>query len=198
VGAGLQGRVALKFLSRARPIKKVFAYSLVLSETERFCQEMGKELGIDVLPAQNIEQAVRRSDVLVTATPSMSPIVKADWLSQGIHVNVVGADDPPKIELEGAALKKADKLVIAAEDCFLAGQLQMPIRQGIITQNDIHGTIGEIITGRKLGRESDNEITIFHSPGVTIQDTAALYKVYAKAKELGLGVEVPDPFELSA
>jgi hypothetical protein len=111
-------------------------------------RDEARKLGIDVLPAQSIEQAVRRSDVLITATPSMSPIVKADWLPQGIHANVVGADDPPKIELEGAALKKADKLVIAAEDCFLAGQLQMPIRQGTITKDDIHGTIGEIIAGR--------------------------------------------------
>jgi alanine dehydrogenase len=118
----------------------------------------------------------------------------AESLSPGVHVNIVGADDPPKIELEGAALKRADKLVIAAEDCFTAGQMCIPIAEGIINKKDVYGTIGEIIAGIKPGRESEDEITIFHSPGVTIQDAAVAHRVYLNAKELGYGVDVPDPF----
>ncbi len=194
VGAGVQGRLALRFLKQVRPIEKAYAYSLVRPETEKFCEEMSTELGIEVAGASSVEETVRKADVLVTATPSMRPIVKAEWLSPGLHINIIGADDPPKIELEGPALKKADKLVLSAEDCFAAGQMQMPIAEGIISREDIYGTIGEIIAGKKPGRESDHEITIFHSPGVTIQDAAAVHKVYLKAKELGLGTEIPDPF----
>jgi len=197
VGAGLQGRIALRFLSQVRPIKTVYAYSLHTLKATEFCKEMSNELGIQAFALDNIESVVRKADIVVTTTPSMSPIVKADWLSPGVHVNIVGADDPPKIELEGMALKKADKFVIAAEDCFSAGQMRFPMADGVINEKTVYGTIGEIIAGTKKGRENDDEITIFHSPGVTIQDAAAVHKTYLRAKELGLGTEIPDAFTFS-
>ena len=197
VGTGRQGRIQLRFLLQVRPIEKAYAYSPIPPETDMFCKEMSAELGIDVLSTENIEQVVRDADILVTATPAMKPIVKAGWLSPGVHVNIIGADDSPKIELEGAALKRADKLVIAAKDCFTAGQMRIPMAEGIISEKDIYGTIGEIIAGIKPGRESEDEITIFHFPGGTIQDAAAGYRVYLRVKKLGLGVEVSDPFLLS-
>lgn len=106
VGTGRQGRIQLRFLLQVRPINKVYAYSIVPLETERFCEEMSSELGIEVVEAKSVEEVVRNSDILVTATPSKSPIVKAEWMRPGLHVNIIGADDPPKIELEGAALKR--------------------------------------------------------------------------------------------
>jgi alanine dehydrogenase len=187
VGTGRQGRIQLRFLSKVRSLKKAYAYSLVPSETDKFCDEMSAELGIDVSHSESIEQLVRRSDILVTATNSTTPFVKAEWLSPGIHVNIMGADDRPKIELEGAALKKAGKLVIAAEDSLAAGQLQIPMAEGVIERKDIYGTIGEIVAGSKPGRENDDEITIFHTPGLTLQDAAATHKAYVLAKRLGLG-----------
>lgn len=194
VGAGRQSRIQLRFLLQVRSIKSVFAYDLAPQETKRFCEEMSAELGINVQASQNIEDVVRKADILVTATPAMRPIVMAEWLSPGVHVNIVGADDPPKIEVEGAALKRADKLVIAAEDCYMAGQMRIPIAEGIINEKDVYGTIGEIIAGIKPGREREDEITIFHSPGVTLQDAAVAHTVYLNAKNLGYGVDVPDPF----
>ena len=197
IGAGRQGRLQLKFLCQVRPIENTYVYDRVPKEAETFCEEMTVELGIDVQPLQTVEQVVRKTDILVTTTPATSPIVMAKHLPPGIHINIIGADDPPKIELEGAALKKADKLVIAAEDCFMAGQMSLPMQEGILNREDIYGTIGEIIAGIKPGRESEKEITIFHSPGVTLQDAAVAYKVFQKAKDLGLGVDVPDPFFLT-
>ncbi len=196
IGTGRQGRHQLRFLSKVIHISKAYCYSLVPEETLAYCHEMGKELGITILPSKNVEEVVRISDILVTATQSTTPIIKTDWLRHGQHFNIIGADDAPKIELEGAALKKADKLVISARDCLLTGQLRIPIDEGIITEANIYGTIGEIVAGKKHGRESEREITIFHSPGITIQDAAAAYKVYQKAHELGLGKEVVDPFAL--
>ena len=197
IGTGRQGRIQLHSLLQVRPIAKAYAYSRNPARTEKFCEEMSGELGIDVFPGESIEKVVKEADVLVTATFSMSPIVKAEWLSPGLHVNIIGADDLPKIELEGAALKRADKLVIAAEeDCFRTGQMRVPMEEGIISRKDIYGTIGEIIAGIKPGRETESEVTIFHSPGVNLQDAAAAYKLYLRAKELGLGVNVPDPFVL--
>ncbi len=196
IGTGRQGRHQLRSLLLVRPIRKAYTYSLVPQETEKFCKEMSAELGIDVQSTESIEHLVENSDIVVTATQSTSPIIKAEWLKPGLHINIIGADDAPKIEVDGAALKKADKLVISAKDCFLAGQLRKPIEEGIISETDVYGNIGEIIAGIKPGRENNDEITIFHSPGVTLQDAAAAYKVYSRAKELGLGINVPDPFML--
>ena len=196
VGTGRQGRIQLRFLPQARPIKKAYAYSLAPRETQKFCEEMGAELGINVLAAESVEETVREADILVTATQSTIPFVKSEWLPPGLHVNIIGADDPPKIEVEGAALRRANKLVIAAEDCLAAGQMRIPIQDGTIRRDNIYGTIGEIVAGIKPGRERNNEITIFHSPGVTLQDAAVGHKAYLKAKELGLGIDVPDPFYL--
>lgn len=194
IGAGRQSRNQLRFLLQVRPIESAFVYDLAPQEADRFCEEMSAELEISVQASKNIEHVVGKADILITATPAVKPIVMAEWLPPGVHVNIVGADDPPKIELEGAALKRAEKLVIAAEDCFTAGQMCKPIAEGIITQGDVYGTIGEIIAGIKPGRETEDEMTIFHSPGVTIQDAAVAYRSYLNAKELGYGVDVPDTF----
>ena len=197
VGTGHQGKLQLEYLLEVRPIAKAYAYSRTPARTESFSREMASELGIDIYPTQTVREVVENADILVTATFATSPIVKAEWLHPGLHVNIIGADDSPKIELEGAALKKADKLVVAAEeDCLRVGQMRIPIKEGTITKEDIYGSIGEIIAGAKPGRENDQEITIFHSPGVILQDAASAYKLYLRAKELGLGTEVPDPFLL--
>ena len=194
VGAGRQSRIQLRFLLQVQAVKSAFACGLVPEETNRFCEEMSAELGFTVQAAKEIEEVVKKADILVTATPAMHPVVMADWLTPGVHVNIVGADDCPKIEVEGAALKRASKLVIAAEDCYTAGQMYIPMAEGIIAEKDIYGSIGEIIAGIKPGREREDEITIFHSPGVTLQDAAVAHRVYRNAKRLGYGIEVSDPF----
>jgi len=196
IGTGRQGRIQLRALLQVRPITKAYAYGRNRVRVRKFCEEMRAELGIDVMPGNSIQQVVEASDIVVTGTPSMNPIVKAEWLSDGVHVNIIGADDFPKIELEGVALKRANKLVIAAEDCFEIGQMRIPMAEKTISAKDVYGTIGEIIAGIKPGRENEREITIFHSPGVVLQDAGAAYNVYLKAKELGLGTNVPDPFVL--
>lgn len=198
LGAGRQARVQLKFLTFVRKgITRAFVFSRTASRAEAFCEEMGKELGMDVFTAESVESMKGRIDILTTTTPSFSPIVFSDSLAQGVHVNVIGADDPPKIELDGDALKKADKVVIAAEDSLLSGQFAIPIAQGKYFREKVYGTIGEIVAGKKRGREGDEEITVFHNPGLTLEDAASGYKAYQRARTMGLGKEIPDPFELT-
>jgi ornithine cyclodeaminase/alanine dehydrogenase-like protein (mu-crystallin family) len=196
VGAGRQGRTQLRFLMEVRPIEKAIVYDQFKEFGDRFAKEMSKELGIDVIASDNVNSLVINSDILVTATPSMSPYVKANWLSKGILVNIIGADDPPKIELEGNALKKADKLVIMSDDSFKAGQIKMPLEKGEISETDIYAQLGEIVNGDKPGRESDDEIIVYHNPGMTLQDLVSVNMVYEKAKKMGLGKEISDPFIL--
>jgi alanine dehydrogenase len=196
VGAGRQGRNQLRFLKEVRSIEEAYVFDLFKEYSDRFSEEMSEELGIDVISAKNLDSVVINSDILVTATPSMSPYVKANWLNQGILVNIIGADDPPKIELEGRALKKADKLVLMSDDSFKAGQIKIPLEKGDISEEDIYATLGEIVCGNKPARENDNEIIVYHNPGMTLQDLVAVNMVYQKAKKRGLGKEVSDPFRI--
>ncbi len=194
VGAGRQARTQLRFLALVREISRAYVVSRTPSKAESFCKEMSRELGIDVSKAGSVEGMKNRIDIMVTVTPSYSPIVFSDSLTPGLHINVIGADDPPKIELDGTALRKADKVVVAAEDSFVSGQFAIPIAQGKFLKEQVYGTIGEIIAKKKPGRTSDAEVTVFHNPGVTLEDAASGYKAYLRVKEHGLGREVPDPF----
>ena len=197
VGAGRQGRVQLKFLLKVRPIEKAFVYDQIPNYSEKYAKEMTKDLDIDIFVSETVESLFLNSDIVVTATPSTTPYVKQDWLKKGIHINIIGADDPPKIELEGTALKKADKLVLMSEESYNAGQLKKPIEQRIINKTDVYGVLGEIVAGKKPGRETEDEITIYHNPGMTLQDLMTVHKVFQKAQKLGIGKKVPDPFLLT-
>ncbi|MDA4117074.1 MAG: ornithine cyclodeaminase family protein [Thaumarchaeota archaeon] len=196
LGAGRQAVNQLRFLQLVRDINTIFVWSRTYSRARNFCQENKGVLQANLVPVHAIEEMSRRVDILVTLTPSYSPIVSAEFMTPGLHVNIIGADDPPKIELDGEALKKADRIVIAGEESFLAGQLAKPIAEGKISRNDIFGTLGEIVAGLKPGRERDDEITVFHSPGMTLQDVSSGYKAYLRVKAAGLGKEVQDPFLL--
>jgi len=195
VGAGRQARVQLRFLTYVRKkISRAYVFSRSASHAATFAKEMSRELGIDISSLDDVEKMRDKIDIMVTTTPSFSPIVSSNALSPGMHVNIVGADDPPKIELEAAALKKADKIVIAAEDSLLCGQFAIPMSRREFSRNQIYGTIGEIIVGTKDGRTSGEEITIFHNPGLTLEDVASGHRAYLNAKKKGLGKEIPDPF----
>jgi alanine dehydrogenase len=194
LGAGRQAANQLRFLGLVRDIKTVFVWSRTYSRARNFCEESKRALQAKLVPVHAISEMSGHVDILVTLTPSYSPIVSAEFMTPGLHVNIIGADDPPKIELDGEALKRADKIVIAGEESFLAGQLAKPIAESKISRDDIYGTLGEIVAGLKPGRERDDEITVFHSPGMTLQDASSGYKAYLRAKAAGLGKEVQDPF----
>jgi len=194
IGSGSQARIQLDFLMGIRPIKKALVFSRNKSKSEKFCREMEQKLGISCVSKDTVEQVVEQANVLVTTTPSFAPFVFAKMLPSGIHVNIIGADEDRKIELAGDALQRADKVVIAGEECYQVGQIRIPLEQGLITRSKIFATIGEIIAGKKKGRENADEITVFHSPGISIQDAAVSFLAYTKARDFGLGTNIPDPF----
>jgi alanine dehydrogenase len=131
--------------------------------------------------AGTVMEAAKGSDVIVTLTPSRQPILMGDWVENGTHINAMGADAPGKQELDPAILKRAKVVVDDFEHCSHSGEINMPIAQGIISKEDIYGEIGEIILGRKPGRTSYEEVTVFASTGVAIQDIATAELVYRKA-----------------
>jgi len=192
LGTGRQGKAQLEQLPKIRDIEKAYCHS-GRRKDEEYAQEIGNKLGIDVIACDNIEDVVRNADILAANTIATEPLVKGEWLPEGLHINGIGADDPKKAEFDFAALKKVDKLVIDDWEVAIdVKELRDALDQGILTRADIHGTIGEVVAGVKSSRENDSEITFFNSTGMTMPYVTIYAEIYKRVKEQGLGTEL-DP-----
>jgi ornithine cyclodeaminase/alanine dehydrogenase-like protein (mu-crystallin family) len=190
IGAGRTARALLPAVSKVRDIVKVFVYAgrpQDYNYAVKYSEEMSESLGIDIYPSEDPESVVKKADILVTATKSIQPIVKGKWVNEGLHINAIGADDPYKSELDAYTLKKADKLVIDYELSLETKEIRDAINQGILTRDDIYGHIGEIVSGKKPGREKASEITIFKDTGMTIPYVSLYDVIYKKVIEKNLG-----------
>jgi alanine dehydrogenase len=137
----------------------------------------------------NLQKTVRGADVVVTVTPARTPIVKDEWIAPGTHVAALGADKKGDQELEGKLLQRARIFVDDIRQCRTDGEINVPLSQGLITEAGIVGEIGEVVTGRKQGRRSDDEITLFDSTGIALQDSATVPLEYERALAAGVGIE---------
>ncbi|NHV98040.1 MAG: alanine dehydrogenase [Thaumarchaeota archaeon] len=189
VGAGAQARTQLLALNEVFRIEEVRVYARTKAECEKFSKDM-EPLGLNILIDENIEKTVRGCDILVTTTPVTQPLVKNEWVEKGMHINAIGADAPGKEELDPMILKRAKVVVDDYEQACHYGELNVPVSKGIFEREQIHAELGEIIVGRKAGRTSDDEITVFDSTGLAIQDLAAAALVYRKARKLGITSEI--------
>ncbi len=174
------------------------AYTQILAHAELFDLELIRvfdlsrvksERLINSLPdypfkACNIEE-VAASDIVCTITPSRLPVLKKEWVRPGTHINAIGADAKGKEELEPALLKKARVVVDDLKQASAAGEINVPISRGLFTIGEVYATLGEIVAGRKPGRTGKDEITIFDSTGVAIEDVATAKLVYEKAIQAG-------------
>lgn len=185
VGCGMQARTQLQAIMEVREIEAVKAFDISGQAVRDFVKFAGN-LGLDAYEA-GIEEACR-SDIVVTTTPSREPVVKAEWIQEGTHINAIGADAPGKQELDPEILIKAKIVVDDYEQAIHSGEVNVPISKGMISEKDIYASIGEIVAGLKEGRESDEEITVFDSTGLAIQDIATASIIYEKAVKEGKGV----------
>lgn len=191
IGTGNIGKASLICLSKVREFDKFIAHSGRRRDIG-FEREMSRVLGVDFVSAEGPEEVVKKSDVLITATFAREPIVKGEWLNGGIHISGMGADCPLKAELDSTVFKRADKIVIDGPKCLTIGEIAHPISEGILSQSDIYGKIGEVVTGVKPGREGDSEITVFESDGTNIQNAGIALLIYNKVREMGLGIETSE------
>ncbi|MEM3139267.1 MAG: ornithine cyclodeaminase family protein, partial [Archaeoglobaceae archaeon] len=132
---------------------------------------------------------VRDCDVLITTTPAIKPVVRDEWIKEGTHINAIGADAPGKQELEIELLLRAKIVVDDMHQALHGGEVNVAVSKGIISEKDIHATLGEVVAGLKKGREG-KEITIFDSTGLAIQDIAVAKLVYEKAVERNAGKRI--------
>lgn len=191
LGAGVQARTQLWAICEVKPIELAYVYDVKHDIMEKYSQEMSKKLGIYVKPIENVKKLIEESEIICTATTSKTPIFNGEWLVEGTHINAIGAHTPDTRELDTITIKKSKVVVDSYEACLKeAGELIIPIKEGVITKDHIHAELGEVIAGIKTGRENDKEITLFKSVGLAIQDTATALIVYRKALENKLGREI--------
>ncbi len=186
VGCGRQAYTQFLALKEVFEIEKVKAFDLNEKNAERFVEFCRNWVDAEF----KVIEDVCDCDVLTTTTPSRKPVVMNEWIKEGTHINAVGADAPGKQELDEKILLRAKIVVDDYEQAIHGGEINVAISKGILKPEDIHASLGEIVAGIKVGRERDDEITIFDSTGLAIQDIAVAKVVYEKALSLGRGIEV--------
>jgi len=190
VGAGVQAKTQLLALNEVLKIEEVMVNDLSTKAAEKYVSELGMKLDVDMRVIGKTKDAVEVADIVVTTTPSRKPIVLNDYVKEGTHINAIGADAPGKQELDPKILLRAKVVVDDFEQAIHGGEMNVPISKGIVSRENIYADLGEIITKKKPGRTSRDEITVFDSTGLAIQDIATDWIVYKKAKKLGKGREV--------
>jgi ornithine cyclodeaminase/alanine dehydrogenase-like protein (mu-crystallin family) len=196
LGSGEQARTQLTAHRAVRPLKKVKVYSPTKENRERFAREMSAQTEVEVVPVASAEEAVRGSDIVNAATNTVDPVVQGRWLEEGMHVtSLVGGDGfLPRKELDDEAVKKAGLIVVGYKpQIFLDKQAEFHDRleRGLVKAEDLH-ELGELLSGKCRGRKDDQEITLFkNNTGMGIQFAATARKMYEKAKEKGIGAELP-------
>ncbi|MBM4430276.1 MAG: ornithine cyclodeaminase family protein [Chloroflexi bacterium] len=188
IGAGVQGRIQVQGLSELFELSEVRVWDKSREAVARYMEAMSGQ-GFVVRPVDSPQEAVSRADIIVTATPSTRCLVDADWVAAGTHVNAIGADARGKQENDPRLFTRAKVVVDKLSQCRELGDLQHPLRQGLIKESDVHAELGEIVAGKKAGRTQPEEITIFDATGVSFQDLVTARLAYERAVEAGLGIE---------
>jgi alanine dehydrogenase len=187
VGAGFQAITQIAAISKVKKLKEVVVYDIREEAIERLAKILAKE---KIKIKKGSLEEVCQKDILVTATPAREPIVKKEWIKPGTHINAIGADAPQKEELDPEILKNAKIVVDCWEQASHSGEINVPLAKGLIKKEDIFGEIGEVVSGKKPGREKEDEITIFDSTGLAIQDLYTATLVYKEAKRRKVGKEI--------
>ncbi len=189
VGTGNQAKTQLLAISEIIDIGEIKAASASEKGTLAFRDDMEKKVGCDILVKKSIKE-VCDCDILVTTTPSREPVVMDEWISEGTHINAIGADAKGKEELDPKILKRAKVVVDDFSQASHSGEINVPLSKGLISENDIFCELGEVITGKKKARTSDSDITVFDSTGLAIQDVATANMVYQKALAGEMGIKL--------
>jgi alanine dehydrogenase len=190
VGAGTVGRGALATCNEVFPWEEVRVWSRSQATLDAFVgEEQPRYPGLSLAASTDLEQVVRGADVIVTGTHARGALVAADWVSPGAHVAALGADLEGEQELDPAILQSARIFVDDIRQCRTDGEINVALREGLIGEDEVAGEIGKVIVGELEGRQSDEQITVFDSTGIALQDSATVPLEYERALAAGVGVE---------
>ncbi len=191
-GTGWQARTQVQAVCAVRQIREVRAYGRDPERRKRFCADMEKLVGCPVRPADSPEQVVKGADIIITMTSSKEPVFDGRLLERGQHLNVAGSNRVQNREVDDETIRRANRIVVdQIEDAQIeSGDLVGPVERGITSWDRIH-ELGAVVCGKVPGRERADEVTLFKSNGLAIEDVAAAWKVLERARAQGAGTEVP-------
>ncbi len=191
IGSGVQARSHLAAMACVRPIKRVRVASRRREHAQRFAEEVTSRYAFPIEPVETVEAALREADLIVTATSSAEPIVQREWIAPGAHLNVIGASLPTTREVDTATMAAARLFVDRRESALNeSGDYLLAVREGAIGPDHIQAEIGEVLIGAKAGRTRPDEITLFKSLGLAVEDVAAAAYVYQQAQDSRSGTWV--------
>jgi ornithine cyclodeaminase/alanine dehydrogenase-like protein (mu-crystallin family) len=180
-GCGVQGEAHLRALARVRPLSRAFVFDVDAARAEALARALGPEPGFSVSVVRDLAAAARASDIVVTTTPSTSPILGVGHVAPGAFIAAVGADNPHKQEIAPELLARATIVTDLTSQAVSMGDLHHAIDAGVVTAESVHAELGEVVAGRVPGRRAADEIIVFDSTGMALQDVAAAARTYERA-----------------
>jgi alanine dehydrogenase len=174
-----------------RKLERIKVYSPSGTSAAHIKRDLEAQIAATIEISSSAEQAVRDSDLVLTVSTAKEPIIKPEWVKPGAHINAVGSHRPDLREIDGATLARA-RIVVDSHEAVMAecGDILLALKENAITEKNIDAEIGEVLAGSKTGRSSPEEITLYKSVGVAIQDIATANLVYQKALQQKVGTEV--------
>ena len=186
-GCGVQAPYQVRAIAAVRRLERILVFDHVAARAARLAATAGAETGLPVVPVSSLPAALGEGDIVVTCTPSTRPIVDAGDVRPGAFVAGVGADNPAKSELSGALLARSRVVVDSLDQAAAIGDLHHALDSGAMRREDVHAELWEVVAGRKPGRVSGDEVTVFDSTGVALEDVAAAAVVYQRAVAAKVG-----------
>ena len=191
LGSGTQARTHLEAMASARPLRRVRVWSRDAERARAFAQRQASLVEAEIEVVATAKDAIEQADLICTTTAASEPVLCGEWLSPGAHVNAVGACTPKARELDAAAVARS-RLFTDRRESLLneAGDFLRAREEGAVDESHVQAEVGEVFAGLHAGRESDDEITLFKSLGLAVEDLAAAHHIYRQACERGIGLEV--------
>ncbi|HOA47323.1 MAG TPA: ornithine cyclodeaminase family protein [Candidatus Paceibacterota bacterium] len=187
IGAGSQAITQILAIAQVRKLSEILVYDI----NEEAIKNLEKILANEKIKIKKASlKETAQKDILVTITPAKKPIIKKEWILPGTHINAIGADAVGKEELDPQILKKAKIIVDDWAQASHSGEINVPLKKGILKKKDVYAYLSEIICGKKIGRKNNKEITIFDSTGLAVQDLYTANIVYNLAKKKKLGKQI--------
>ncbi len=191
LGAGVQARTHIEAIAAVRPLRRIRIWSRNPEHAAVLASELRRRFGFPIEAAPSAEAAVRDADLVVTVTASPEPVLKREWLKEGVHINAVGSSIPTSREIDTATMVAARLFVDRRESALAeAGDLLIAMREDALTGDHIQAELGEVIIGKNPGRRSPGELTLFKSLGLAVEDVASAAYLVRRARKTGTGQTV--------
>jgi ornithine cyclodeaminase/alanine dehydrogenase-like protein (mu-crystallin family) len=190
-GSGKQARTQLLGVCKVRKIRRVQVYSPNEERRRRFADEMSEACQTEVLPVPRPERAAEDKDIVITATTSREPVLNGHWIAEGTHLNVIGSNFLGKAEVDDITVRRSESIVVDSKEQarLEAGDFTQALEEGAIHWSNIH-ELGQVIVGRYTGRAHPQDVTLFKSLGIAVEDVAVAARVYARALDSGVGQKI--------